>query len=388
MIKSITFVSYRYPTSINPTHHVFVQQLVWAIADLGIKCNVICPLPTNLNRRLRELPSQTIEKTPKNNTVKLYFPKYFSFGQRRIAGINSAYLTTLTFTKAVIKQLASLSQKPDAVYGHFLTPAGVCVGKIAAKYKLPAFAAFGESSPWSINNYGRKRIAKSLQPLAGIVSVSTENKRLLASMGIFDASDIGVFPNAVQSTRFYPRNKQQAREKFGFAQDAFIVAFVGQFSERKGVLRVDKALGGVDGISLAFAGKVDYLPTSPNTIHCKTVEPSDMPDFLSAADIFLLPTLNEGCCNAIVEAMACGLPIVSSNLPCNDDLLDKDNAILINPRSLQEIRDAVLCLKNNPSLRDQMSKASLDKARTLTLDNRAKNIVHWMEQQISKHRSI
>lgn len=96
------------------------------------------------------------------------------------------------------------------------------------------------------------------------------------------------------------------------------------------------------------------------------------------ADVFVLPTLAEGCCNAIIEAMACGLPIISSDLPFNDDILDDACSIRINPKSVNEIANAIQLLCGNPNLQNQMSKASLDKAASLTIENRAKKIVDFM----------
>ena len=69
-----------------------------------------------------------------------------------------------------------MEKKPDALYGHFITPAGIAACLLGDKYNIPAFVAYGESVPWSIYNYGRKKIEKILKSVCGIVSVSTANK--------------------------------------------------------------------------------------------------------------------------------------------------------------------------------------------------------------------
>lgn len=72
--------------------------------------------------------------------------------------------------------------------------------------------------------------------------------------------------------------------------------------------------------------------------------------------MFCLPTLNEGCSNAIVEAIACGLPIISSNLPFNDDILDSSNALLVNPESVDDIASAIKQLMDNSDLKTKVSR--------------------------------
>ena len=104
---------------------------------------------------------------------------------------------------------------------------------------------------------------------------------------------------------------------------------------------------------------------------------------LSAADVFVLPTLSEGCCNAIIEAMACGLPIISSNLPFNDDILWDDNSIRIDPMNIDDIRNAISLLKEDQQMRENFSKASLKHAASLNIEKRAKNILEFMSERIS-----
>lgn len=387
-MKSICFICARYPTAITPTNHVFVQKLVWGMADQGVECSIISPVAINLNYKLASLPKVTEERTPSGAKVKLYFPRYISLGQKDIFGWNTIRLTTAFFYRIVEKQLHEFVEMPDAVYGHFLAPAGITAAKIGRKFGIPAFAAYGESTPWSIKRYGIDNVKKELENLDGIVSVSTNNKNTLLELNIFSEEKIKVFPNAVDNNHFYPRDKIQARRKYGFPIDAFIVAFVGQFSQRKGVLRVAEALKDLNNVYVIYAGKGEQSPNSQNSLYCGLVKPEEVPEFLSAADAFLLPTLNEGCCNAIIEAMACGLPVISSNLPFNYDILDKGSATLIDPENISEIRNAVIELRDNPVLREKYSSASFEKAGLLSQKNRSYSIWKWMEQLIDRREAL
>jgi glycosyltransferase involved in cell wall biosynthesis len=106
----------------------------------------------------------------------------------------------------------------------------------------------------------------------------------------------------------------------------------------------------------------------------------DIPTYLNAADVFVLPTLAEGCSNAIVEAMACGLPIISSNLPFNWDLLNAENAILVDPMSVEQIATGIEKLLNHPALQQQMSLSALATVKDLTIEKRVRSILQFFQQ--------
>ena len=97
--------------------------------------------------------------------------------------------------------------------------------------------------------------------------------------------------------------------------------------------------------------------------------------------MFVLPSLAEGCSNVIVEAMACGLPIVSSDLPFNYDILDSSNSILVNPMNVQEIADAIVKLKNDEPLRLTLSEGALKKTSDLTIEKRVTKILKFIRER-------
>ncbi|MCS3173146.1 glycosyltransferase [Bacteroides thetaiotaomicron] len=94
--------------------------------------------------------------------------------------------------------------------------------------------------------------------------------------------------------------------------------------------------------------------------------------------------MNEGRSNAIVEAIACGLPIISSNLPFNDDILDSSNALLVNPESVDDIASAIKQLMDNSDLRQKLAEGSKEKAKSLRIEFRAKKIIEFINRQMQK----
>ncbi len=382
-MKSICIIVNKYPNPIEPNALVFVQQLAWSMADKGVECSVICPLPININPRYWSFPEKKVEITENNNKVTIYQPKFIGFGQaHKIFGKSPAPLTTSLFTKAVAKIIAKMDEKPDVVYGHFVTPAGIAAARIGRKYNIPSFMAHGEATFKTINEFGPQKVKKELSTLSGIIAVSTQNKEMLLSVDAVKEDVIGIFPNGYRTERFFPRNKIESRKKYGFPQDKFIVGFVGSFDHRKGILRLEKAVEQMEDVVFACAGKGKLHPTSSKCIFSRQVENDELPYFYSALDLFVLPTLNEGCCNAIIEALACGLPVISSDLSFNYDILDKSCSILINPNKVDELVDAIKILKLDSEYFKTLSIGSLEKAKKLTINNRTSNILDFINSKM------
>ena len=180
-------------------------------------------------------------------------------------------------------------------------------------------------------------------------------------------------------------DKHSLREDFGCKKGDFIVAFVGYFCNRKGSKRLSDAItfladNDIKSVFLGRSLEKGYEPDCPNIIYKGKVNHEDVPKYLNAADVFVLPTLHEGCANAIVEAMACGLPVISSNSDFNLDILDDTCAIFVDPNSVKEIANAIKKLKQDEVLRKHLSEGALKKASQLRISNRAKAIVSFMQQ--------
>jgi glycosyltransferase involved in cell wall biosynthesis len=106
--------------------------------------------------------------------------------------------------------------------------------------------------------------------------------------------------------------------------------------------------------------------------------------YLNAADVFVLPTLGEGCCNAIVEAMACGLPIISSDRPFNYDILNADNSIMVEPENIEAIAAAIHSLYIDSCKRQRLSEGSLLISNNLKLENRARRICEFIYEHLRR----
>lgn len=372
-----------YPNEVNKYRNIFFQNLIFAMADKGISCTVISPISiTKYKRKTKEISKKQFQKTSKGNEVVVYYPRYISVSSKQVGRFNTELLSEYNFENAAIKIAKSLKDNYDFVYGHFVLYGGLAAIKIGNTLKIPSFFAYGECDFETEvgKTYGIPK-PKKIKGLRGIVSVSQKNTNELQQLGFVKGIPILTSPNSADLSLFHKMNKIKCREKLGIPQEQYTVGFVGGFIERKGDKRLLEAVEQLEDVCVAYAGRGDQPPSGSSVIFCKAMEHDEIPELLNAVDIFVLPTLAEGSCNAIVEAMACGLPIISSDLPFNDDVLNESNSIRINPLSVEEIKHAVEKLKD-VTLREEMGKCAYESAQMLSIEVRANKVLQFINKNI------
>lgn len=375
----IAFVSEKYPTRNQPGGETFVQQFVWAMARLGHECMVIHPTSV-LGRRAGPLPDRlATEAVEGGQAVTIHRPRFLSCSSKNLGWTHTGRWTQWGMDRAVLRALRSLPAKPDLVYGHFLYHAGHAAVAAGRRLGIPAVVGVGEGVFWTVDPFGFARARRDFRSAAGFLAVATHIRDgLIADIGV-PRDKIVVEPNGVDLSRFRPGDRAQARSRLGLPADAFLIAFVGTFDDLKGGAELVAAVEGLGGVSLFMIGPGEKTFHSKHLLHQGRVPHAEVPLWLNAADLFVLPTREEGSCNAAIEAIACGLPLVTSNGHYMDDIADDEISIRVDPRDVAAIRAAILALKSDPERRRRMSEACLRKAPRFDINERVKRISAWME---------
>ena len=368
----IVFFAPAFPGKHDTSHYAFVKQLVDAIADKGNECHVVAPYNVfHYKKIVRGIEKYFIG----NSEVIVHRPYYLSFSSVK----GSKWLAHITRKNALRKAEKQLPAGMDVVYCHFWN-SGYDGYQYAKTKGIPLFVATGESDIKSF--FSPPADMEDFKDYVnGVICVSSKNRDESIKLGLTNKEKCGVFPNAVNSDLFHKQDKVLCRKQLGLPLDSYIVAFVGWFKERKGPLRVAEAIDRVGNVNSLFIGKGEQVPQCNGILFKGALPHEKVPFYLGAADCFVLPTLHEGCCNAVVEAMACGLPIISSNLSFNWDVLDDTNSIMVDPNSVCEIADAIRILRDDLQLRNRLSEGALRKAAELTIDQRAEKILEFMKSR-------
>ncbi len=370
MIKSLCIITDKYPSKDDPSY-AFVGELVKAVSRKGIKCSVICGGAKKKDIIWRDSDNG-------GNTIEVFQAAIPSLGLKRIGPKALSYY----YRDRKFRQLFKKSRcRPDAIYAHFWH-AGIAAAFIAEEYGLPLFVASGESRILVRELYSPGIVDKYKKFVKGVISVSTENLDASVSLGLIDRERSIVAPNGIDDRLFRKMDKTECRKRLSAGPDDFVIAFVGAFIERKGPLRVAEAAAMVPGVGSVYIGKGEQTPRGDGILFCGQLPHDEIPAYLNAADAFVLPTKEEGCCNAIVEAMACGLPIISSDRRFNDDILNGKNSVRVDCENVAQIARAIKLLKDSPEARQAMSEESLRIAAGLTIDKRADKITDFMERSL------
>jgi glycosyltransferase involved in cell wall biosynthesis len=171
-----------------------------------------------------------------------------------------------------------------------------------------------------------------------------------------------VIPNGIDTETFQPRNQQMARQRLDLPSDAKVVLFLAHATteKRKGFdlfLKAAAALRADPQVFVMVVGHgAEKYDLGPRARFLESVDTELGLSFVySAADVFVLPSLQDNFPNTAVEALACGLPIVAFNVGGLPDIVRDCTGVLVEPGNTEALSAAILTLLNRPDVRRQMS---------------------------------
>jgi glycosyltransferase involved in cell wall biosynthesis len=198
--------------------------------------------------------------------------------------------------------------------------------------------------------------------------------------------DITVVPNGIDIEQFSEAAtlRKSARNKLGIQDTDMVLVFVGRLLTSKGLVYLLKSMPIVlqhaNNIKLVMVGDgadrslleqmALELGLQNNIIFTGMVPNEAVPGYLAAADIFVFPSLSEGFGIVVVEAMASGLPLVSTNVHGLPEIIENgQNGLLVEPRSPEQIAEKVLLLVESDDLRKTMAENNKAGARRYSWEN-------------------
>ena len=368
MLKLLIFTSL-FPNPEQPLRGNFVASLVQEMSKLA-EITVVSPLPyfpnipflktsggmSNKLSRYNQNWNQ-YSKIPffsQCNGFDVYYPKY-PFIPVVSRAIHPALMTLAvsSLMKRLIKE-----KSIDIINAHWIYPDGIAAVWISTKLGIPVIVTAHGSD---INIYSSYKLRKpqvrwALKKADRVITVSNAlSEKVVKELNI-DRENIAVIPNGVDISKFRSRNKEDVRRLLGLKQDGRYLLFVGRFHEVKGLEYLIEALSifnrrGDLSFETILVGdgplKDDLLRwVKSNNLSEKIIftgekSNSEIPLWMNACNILCLPSLQEGNPCVVLEALACGLPVIASSVGGIPELINRENGILVKPRNPVSLIEAI-----------------------------------------------
>ncbi|CAB1063931.1 hypothetical protein D1BOALGB6SA_8716 [Olavius sp. associated proteobacterium Delta 1] len=305
--------------------------------------------------------------------IPIYYPRYICMPGKWFHSMSSYAMRygLIGSVDAIIGKI-----KPNIIYAYTATPDGYMGLLLKKKYNIPLVCSLRGSDINVYPEYNRStydQTKKVLLEADFITSVSYALKKSAESIS-HPRREIQVIYNGCNVHEFKNNRNSRyiLRKKLGISKQAQALIFVGGLLKEKGVHELLEAflayLSSIHpNLHLIYVGDGPEYQNISNTILSKKLSHrihlvggkpnSEINQWLSTADIFVFPSYFEGLPNAILEAMACGLPVVATDVGGIPEIVENGKSgILIGTRSANSIATAIQFLLENTEMRERMGQ--------------------------------
>lgn len=344
-----------FPVGEEPNKGLDIKEQVRRLSSC-FDIKVICAQSENVLRnkgRIAQICSRV-------NGIDVFQTKYYSLP--KIGVFTNGYSYYRSHHK-LIKSLHK-SSPVDLIICYWTYPEGFAASLIAKKLNIP-FIIRPRGSDINIYmklsllrvliKYVLKR-ANKIVPVCNDLGISIKN------LGISD-DKIHCVPFGIDSRKFSLLEKKSCREKLKIDIEREVILFVGNLVEIKGIDYLLEAIKILERngrhnilLNIVGSGKLDarFREKIKEIEYCKVVlrgeiANKDIPLWMNASDLFCLPSVSEGYPNVLMEALACGTPVVATNVGGIPEIINNASlGVLVpprNPQALSQAIEAVLCRK-------------------------------------------
>ncbi|MEI8349035.1 MAG: glycosyltransferase [Candidatus Omnitrophota bacterium] len=377
----VLFLSNLYPNTLEPTRATFNRQKIAALSkhcEITVVAPILWfPFKFLLNKKEAAIPfEENIDGLKVYHPKVFYFPKFFRF----LYGF--FYYTSIVGFVMRLRNNFSF----DIIFSSWVYPDGYCAMRLAKKFRIPYMV---EALGSDINIYTKTTlrriiIKQILRRATKIITVSKDLKRKIMQSNIPEQA-ISIVYAGINHKTFYPMDKTLARKQVNVSAGK-VVIFVGNLVKIKGIEYLLKAIPlsknkdwklyiiGEGELRGRFQKVIAELGLEERVFMPGMVAHDKLCLWLNVSDMLCLPSFTEGVPNVVLEAMACGLPVVASRLPGIIEVTDDLTAILSEPGNSCQLASNIDAALVRTWDRDYIHRKSLDFDWDVTAQELFKNI--------------
>lgn len=354
-MRLLTFATL-YPSSSRPTHGVFVEnRLRRMLAHGGFSATVVAPVPWFPSTDPKWGTYAVMARTPREEArhgVRVLYPRYLSIPK---VGMSVAPFLLAAAMVPVLRRVIAEDGPFDVIDAHYLYPEGVAAVMLGLLFRLPVVLTARGSD---VNLFPKfavpgKLIRWAVDSAAATVTVSKALRDSLLALGA-QPERVAVMRNGVDLEMFAPDDRGRARASLGCTR--YTVLSVGNLKPDKGHDVVVEALSRLPDSELIIAGggddrgRLEGLAARvgvADRVRFVGVVPHDaLRQYYEAADILVLASVSEGWPNVLLEAMACGTPVVATAVGGVLEIVQVPEAgRIISERTPQAVAEAVTAVR-------------------------------------------
>jgi glycosyltransferase involved in cell wall biosynthesis len=356
-MKILTF-STLYPHTARPSHGIFVEtRLRHLLASGKVESKVVAPVPwfPSSNPRFGEYAVFAgVPSEEQRNGIDVIHPRYLAVPK---LGMSMAPFLLAAGAYSAMKNTIRSGHDFEIIDAHYFYPDGVAAVMMGQKLNRPVVITARGTDINLLPQFAlpRRMILWAAERAAALVTVSAALKAGLTQLGV-DASKIFVLRNGVDTRLFHPVDRESQRARLGVT--GTVLLMVGNLVALKGHEIVLRALCEYPGACLLIIGEgreQRSLEELARTLGIRervrflgAMPQEQLAEYYGAADALVLASSREGWPNVLLEAMACGTPVVSTRVGGTPEVVAAPEAgVLTSERSARGIVEALQQLFRN-----------------------------------------
>jgi glycosyltransferase involved in cell wall biosynthesis len=322
----VLLLSRRYPSAVRPIHGIFVETRLRELLKTGeVQAKVVAPVPWFPFKDQRFGEYAQFAATPRveqRNGVEVHHPRYLLLPK---VGMNLAPYAMALGALPTIRRLQRQGFDFDLIDAHYYYPDGAAAALLARWTDKPFVVTARGTDLNLIAQYPfpRKLILETAAQARASIGVCQALMDKLGDLGA-DRAKLHTLRNGVDLERFVLEGRAEARRRLGLAVEGRYLLSVGHLIERKGHHIAIEALPHLPGVTLLIAGAgpeeaalkdlARRVGVADRLRWAGVVPQAELKWWYSAADVLALCSSREGWANVLLEAMACGTPVVATNI--------------------------------------------------------------------------